>query len=218
MFGVRRTWHARAIAIGGVILIHVVVIISIAQRRAEVNTESGSRAMFSPVVTERGKPTEGGVRRTQDPSAPSVDGVAIPDSRWRFPVVEIWPSRAKALEGTQLSSFTNRSATPLQPIEPPAGSSKHAIPITATLRLLRWVRPDYSPEWASAGHEGTAVLELHVDESGRPLEINLLRRTGFPDLDQSALQAARAWTFSPPLNHSQPVRTWAEIEIRFEAD
>ncbi len=213
MFGVQRNWHIRAAAIGGVVLIHVVVIFSIMQRRVELSTEAGSGAFFSPIISKRGKQSPGGVQRTQTPAEP----LAVADSRWRFPPVDIWPSHLKAVTSTELSWFTGRSATPLQPIEPPPGSNKRGIPASSTLRLLRWVRPGYSTDSSSAGEEGTALLELHIDESGKPLEINLTRSTGFASLDQSALQAARVWTFSPPLDHSQPVRTWAEIEIRFHA-
>ncbi len=215
MFGVQRNWHIRAIAIGGVVLIHVIVIVSVLQRRAERSTEAGSRAFLSPLISQRGEQTPGGVTRSQNPPPTHIDGVAIPESRWKFPPVDIWPSHVTAVPSTELSSFTGRSATPLQPIAPPPGAKNNRIPATSTLRLLRWMRPDYSPTAASAGEEGTALLELHIDDSGNPLEINLLQGTGFADLDQAALQAARVWTFAPPLNHTQPVRTWAQIEIRF---
>jgi protein TonB len=123
----------------------------------------------------------------------------------------------KAVPSTELSSFTGRSATPLQPIAPPPGSKNWRVPVTSTLRLVRWMRPDYSLASAGAGEEGTALIEIHIDESGNALEIHLVRGTGFGALDEAALTAARAWRFAPPLNHSQPVRTWAEIEIHFHA-
>jgi TonB family protein len=215
MFGVQRNWHIRAIAIGGVVLIHVIVIFSILQHRAERNTEAGSRAFVSPIVSERGEQTPGGVARSQNPTETRIDGEAIADSRWRFPPVDIYPSHVKAVPSTELSSLTGRSATPLRPIAPPPGSKNKRIPATSTLRLVRWMRPDYSLATAEAGEEGTALVELHLDESGSGIEIHLVHGTGFADLDEATLAAARAWTFAPPLNHSQPVRTWAEIEIRF---
>lgn len=219
MFGVQRNWHVRAAAIGGVVLIHVVVIISILQHRAEVNTEGGSREMFRPVIHEGGGEQKlTGLRRKPTYEQDQViDDEAVADSEWRFPPADIWPSHANSVPGTELSSFTGKSATPLDPIEPPPGAGKHGVPVTSTLRLLRWMRPNYSPESAGAGEEGTALLRLHIDESGKPLDVHLAQSTRFARLDESALQAARAWTFSPPLNHSQPVSTWAQIEIRFHA-
>jgi len=219
MFGVQRNWHVRAAAIGGVVLIHVVVIVSILQRRAEVNTQGGSREMFLPVIHEGGgeQKLTGLRRKAVYDEDKVIDDEAIADSEWRFPPADIWPSHANAVPGTELSSFTGRSATPLAPIEPSPGSGKHGMPVTSTLRLLRWMRPNYSPESANAGEEGAALLRLHIDESGKPFDIHLAQGTGFASLDQSALQAAHAWIFSPPLDHSRPVSTWAQIEIRFHA-
>jgi TonB family protein len=217
MFGVQRNWHIRAAAIGGVVLIHVIVIFSILQRRAERNTEAGSRGFLSPITSERGEQTAGGVSRSQNPTERRIVGEAVADSRWRFPAVDIYPSHVKAVPSTELSSFTGRSATPLQPIAPPPGSNNTRIPASSTLRLVRWMRPDYSLATADAGEEGTALIEMRIDESGNALEIHLVRGTGFADLDEATLAAARVWTFAPPLNHSQPVRTRAEIEIHFHA-
>jgi hypothetical protein len=84
MFGVQRNWHIRAAAIGAVILIHVIVIFSILQRRAERNIEAGSRAVLSPIISERGERTRGGISRSQNPIETRIDGEAIADSRWRF--------------------------------------------------------------------------------------------------------------------------------------
>jgi protein TonB len=181
--------------------------------------------MFGAIVSQIGDTTRGGIKVSpvDSPparnSAPVPDDRAVPDSRWRFNAFEVWPSRAVQSGPSELSSFTGRSATPLTPLAPPAPSDKrYFVPISSTLRLRGWVRPDFLPSYAEGGEEGSAQLELHIDASGRPIEINLVRGTGFPDLDRSALQAARAWTFSAPLNHARPVSTWAEIEIRFQAN
>lgn len=224
MFGVQRNWHVRAIAIGGVVLIHVVVIASILQRRAERSTAGGARPMFGAIVSEKGENTRGGIKVAPVDSPPPANSIpvaddrAVPDSRWKFDAFEIWPSRVVQSGPNELSSFTGRPATALNPLEPPTPSGKrYFVPVSSTLRMRSWVRPDYLPSSAEAGETGFAQLELHIDEAGKPVEIHLVHSTGFPDLDQSALQAARGWTFSSPLNHAQPVRTWAEMEIRFQA-
>jgi len=83
--------------------------------------------------------------------------------------------------------------------------------------MVRWLRPSYPADWASAGVQGSVLLDLLIDPNGQPIEIKIAQGSGSQALDQSAARAANDWRFAPPRWNSQPVEVWARIEVRFVA-
>lgn len=83
-------------------------------------------------------------------------------------------------------------------------------------RVLRLVKPTYTPEALRARVEGTVVLEVVVRSHGVAGDISvwrsLDRRFG---LDQQAIEAVRQWRFAPGERMGQPVPVLVQIEIRF---
>ncbi|HEY4212192.1 MAG TPA: energy transducer TonB [Steroidobacteraceae bacterium] len=81
--------------------------------------------------------------------------------------------------------------------------------------MVRWLRPEYSMEWALAGMDGSVLLDQRIDAHGQPVKTTVARGSGSPQLDEAALRAANAWRFVPPLWKSQPVEVSSQIEVRF---
>lgn len=65
-------------------------------------------------------------------------------------------------------------------------------------KILRQVAPEY-PAWAQEqGISASVVLEFTVDPSGTVKNNIVVRRTsGYPKLDETAIQALRQWKFVP---------------------
>src|SRR4051794_12345164 len=81
-------------------------------------------------------------------------------------------------------------------------------------RLVRKVEPKYCNA-ARADHvQGTVVLQLIVDERGRPIEITVLSPLGF-GLDERAVAAVDKWEFVPARKADRPVRVLAHVEVNF---
>lgn len=81
-------------------------------------------------------------------------------------------------------------------------------------RLLYKVEPEYSPD-ARADHvQGTVVLELFVDEKGRPADITLVSPLGY-GLDERAQAAVGKWEFKPGMKDGKPVKIGAIVEVNF---
>jgi TonB family protein len=81
-------------------------------------------------------------------------------------------------------------------------------------RLLHKVEPEYSPA-ARADHiQGTVVLELAVDEQGRPTGITVISPLGF-GLDERAQSAVETWRFAPGVKDGKPVKILATVEVNF---
>lgn len=86
----------------------------------------------------------------------------------------------------------------------------------AGIAVLQRVLPHYPIESVRAGEEGSAVLQVLVDESGRASEVRVARSTGFQRLDDAAVGAVKLWKFAPSMKGPTAVATWGEMELRFE--
>lgn len=78
-------------------------------------------------------------------------------------------------------------------------------------------RPDpvYPPEAKRAEVDADVSVEIVVGPDGRVVEARSLTRAGY-GLDEAAVQAIRAWRFSPPLRHGRPVRVRMRWPFRFQ--
>ena len=106
------------------------------------------------------------------------------------------------------------------PVEVPTESTMAAAPVQAVesteLAVSNRVAPVYPPASRRAGEQGVAQFRILVDERGKPLEVNVLKSSGFPRLDEAAAAAIRKWTFVPPTRNGQKVQSWSRVAVRFE--
>jgi periplasmic protein TonB len=80
--------------------------------------------------------------------------------------------------------------------------------------VIHKVEPEYSEEARKAKWQGTVVLQLVVDEKGRPQDLKVMRALGL-GLDQKAIEAVEKWTFKPGMKDGKPVPVIATIEVNF---
>jgi periplasmic protein TonB len=80
--------------------------------------------------------------------------------------------------------------------------------------LLYKVEPEYSEEARKAKFQGTVLLYVEVDPSGRATNIRVERSLGL-GLDEKAIEAVRKWRFRPGQKDGKPVTVVATIEVNF---
>jgi periplasmic protein TonB len=85
-------------------------------------------------------------------------------------------------------------------------------PLSATSR----VDPIYPPGERRMNHEGTVRLQVQVDAAGRVLDVQVGRSSGFPALDQSAMEAVKRWRFAPKMEAGQAVGTWGSVAVTYQ--
>lgn|GEM_PF-1675036 len=95
-------------------------------------------------------------------------------------------------------------------------SSAPPVGETANMKVNRRVDPIYPSGSRRDGEQGTGMFRVLVDEKGRPLQVEVLRSTGFPRLDDAAMTAIRQWMFTPALRSSQPVQSWTRVQVAFQ--
>src|SRR5262245_55837232 len=80
--------------------------------------------------------------------------------------------------------------------------------------LLHKIEPEYSEEARKAKYQGTVLLYIEVDTSGRATNIKVARSLGL-GLDEKAVEAVRQWKFKPGYKDGKPVTVAATIEVKF---
>ncbi|WP_315532964.1 energy transducer TonB [Delftia acidovorans] len=76
-------------------------------------------------------------------------------------------------------------------------------------------RPSYPPESKSLGQEGRVMLRVLVGASGKVLAVNVVQSSGYPLLDQSALDAVQTWRFVPGTRDGVPDSMWTRLPVTF---
>jgi periplasmic protein TonB len=107
------------------------------------------------------------------------------------------------------------------PIDVPTSSAVTAATeaVEATqLTVSNRVAPQYPPQSRRLGEEGVVIFRVLVDENGRPMQVNVMKSSGYSRLDDSAKRAIGKWTFVPPTRDGQPVRSWSRVQVRFRLD
>ena len=80
--------------------------------------------------------------------------------------------------------------------------------------LLSKVEPEYSEEARKAKYQGTVLLYIEVDPSGRAQNMRVLHSLGL-GLDEKAMEAVRKWRFRPGTKDGRPVSVVATVEVNF---
>jgi protein TonB len=131
---------------------------------------------------------------------PKLENEIIPEKDITVPQVEIQVPEDPA---------QNAPVADAAPAVPTGGESR---PLHATSR----VDPIYPPSERRASHEGVVRLQVQVDESGRVLDVQITKSSGFPALDQSATDAVKRWRFSPKMENGQAMGTVGSVAVTFQ--
>jgi protein TonB len=76
--------------------------------------------------------------------------------------------------------------------------------------------PVYPGTARQRGYEGDVLIAAEVRADGRIGAVRVTRTSGYPTLDESALEAVKMWRFEPARRMGSAVDVWVEIPIRFK--
>ena len=101
-----------------------------------------------------------------------------------------------------------------------AASAPTAAPRQARLdappKPKRNIKPDYPKGARQRGEQGDVVLEIRVNAEGMVDEVKVATSSGFPELDEAAVRAARAAKFSPARSGRDAVASTARLKLQFK--
>jgi TonB family protein len=74
---------------------------------------------------------------------------------------------------------------------------------------------DYPKRALSQKREGVVGVRAEVLENGHVGRVELQRTSGFADLDNTALAAAKDWRFKPAVSNGEPTSAWVAVNVRY---
>jgi protein TonB len=75
--------------------------------------------------------------------------------------------------------------------------------------------PVYPEIAMDRGWEGKVLMKVHVQASGKPDSIAVVKSSGQDVLDDEAVRTVRQWTFVPAMRGKTPVDGWVTVPISF---
>jgi len=81
-------------------------------------------------------------------------------------------------------------------------------------KVVHRVDARYTREARANGIQGTVLIEVAVDETGKPADVKVLSPIGF-GLDNRAMDAVRQWSFRPGIKDGRPVKSVTTVEVKF---
>ena len=119
------------------------------------------------------------------------------------------PVVTPSTEGTQ----------PMPVVAPPSAAPNNAADTTAPIEATLAYRsaPLQFPVQALRQHmQGTVLLRVLVDETGKPVQVEVEHGSGHALLDRSAREQVLAhWRFQPAMVNGHAVRAWARVPVNF---
>ena len=88
---------------------------------------------------------------------------------------------------------------------------------TRSPRLQSKVEPECTAEARKERIIGSVLLGTEIDESGQPLDIEVIRSLGH-GLDEEAIEALEKWQFEPGRKDGEPIKVKAQIQISFRCE
>ena len=88
--------------------------------------------------------------------------------------------------------------------------------LDAPPRPKRNIRPDYPKGARQRGEQGDVILEIRVNAEGSVDDVKIAESSGFVELDEAAVKAARASKFSPARSGHDPVASTARLKLQFK--
>ena len=97
----------------------------------------------------------------------------------------------------------------------PAAAPRQAR-LDAPPRPKRNIKPDYPKGARQRGEQGDVVLEIRVNVEGTVDDVKVATSSGFAELDEAAIRAAKAAKFSPARSGHDPVASTARLKLQFK--
>ncbi len=78
--------------------------------------------------------------------------------------------------------------------------------------------PAYPSMSKRLGEAGKVLLRVRVSENGQAESVEIKHSSGFPRLDQAALNAVEKWRFVPAKQGDQTIAAWVQVPIHFNLE
>jgi protein TonB len=103
----------------------------------------------------------------------------------------------------QSTAITN--VTPVRPPEPAPPPPRAPVNVLPRVNPAASHEPEYPPVSRRLGEQGSVILEVLVDANGRATDAKIVQSSGFPRLDEAALEGVKtSYRFVPGTVDGKP--------------
>ncbi len=131
------------------------------------------------------------------------------------------PERAPTTQNTQTATEA-KAATAKTAITKTENQSVSATATTAQPVLIKKpqfllppTQPLYPPVARRRGQQGTVLLEILLSETGKQMQLSIVRSSGFQSLDDAAKVAVAGWKLAPYRMNGVAVSSRVQVPIEF---
>lgn len=215
----------RGAVLAVVVVVHFLVSNALSRPSTTVTATPVIRTIYASVINEPAPapaaavapaPPEAPVQPAPAPvavAAPAVHPVARPKPVAKPHLVQHTAAPVQTPGPTAISVPVAAPVVAQTPAPPPQPKT-----ITRGVEYLREPQPEYPDSAREEGHEGTVILRVLVDEHGKPGAVDVVRSSGFGNLDESGKAAARGALFKPYLEDGHAVSVYVIVPLKFQLD
>lgn len=206
----------------GVVLLHVLGLVWAAQQLSITQPEITPPSVVGMLVAPEPKPAPPPPKPVPPPPKPEPKPVAKPEPKpvakpTPKPTPKPEPVREVAQEPVQQATPAPvaQPAPPVQQANPAPAAPAPITPPRTDAAHLNNPAPQYPALSRRLGEQGRVMLDVYILPDGSVGEIKLNRSSGFPRLDNAALQAVKTWKYVPAKRGDTAIPFWYVQPVSF---
>jgi periplasmic protein TonB len=208
----KRGYMARGSTLVAIVLVHGLIISALLTRTITVRSVATPQPMFVTIIDKPSRPPTD--RRLPTLKLNLLRPILLPHHVPAPIYEEPPPPPLQVLDSEQTASTASSVGSSANGIGSKAsGAGPDAAGGGRDISVVHRVKPIYPPASMRAREQGYVVLQVLVDEKGQARTVEVVRSSGYPRLDESAVDAIRKWTFTPAEGSAGPE---ARIAITWE--
>lgn len=212
---------SNALTFTGVVLLHVLGLVWAAQQLSVSDPVITPPSVVGVLVAPEPEPAPPPPKPVPPPPKPEPKPVVKPEPKpvakpTPKPTPRPEPVREVAPEPVQQAApvVPTPPAPPVQAAPVPEAPAPVTPPRTDAAHLNN-PAPQYPALSRRLGEQGRVMLDVYILPDGSVGEIKLNRSSGFPRLDNAALQAVKTWKYVPAKRGDKPIPFWYVQPVSF---
>ncbi|MBU0542569.1 MAG: energy transducer TonB [Gammaproteobacteria bacterium] len=211
---------SNALTFAGVVLLHVLGLVWAAQQLSVSEPVFTPPSVVGVLVAPEPEPAPPPPKPVTPPPKPEPKPVPTPKPVAKptpKPTPKPEPVREVAPEPAQQAApaAPTPPAPPVQQATPAPEAPAPVTPPRTDAAHLNNPAPQYPALSRRLGEQGRVMLDVYILPDGSVGEIKLNRSSGFPRLDNAALQAVKTWKYVPAKRGDKPIPFWYVQPVSF---
>lgn len=121
-------------------------------------------------------------------------------------------------ESAPTSAITATTQKPVAKPPPPPAAVVRVPPKVNPRRPMPITNDDYPPQSRRLGEEGVTQVRLYVLADGSIGDVQVVKSSGFPRLDEQAVKKLKRWRVNPGTEDGKPVPMWMELNVKWQIE